>query len=282
MNNRIVRRYRIGNVRLKVNAPEYADSAYLEVFKDDSEYADVEFDISFSHSISEPQLPLMHAGVNESWYSDGKNDVHIHRNGDGSILIKITGNSKRYKVLFNAANTDYFGSHAIMEIMNLPKLMLIFDAFFLHASFIICEGKAILFTADRQVGKSTQAALWEKHKKAEIANGDRALIRKQNGVWTAFGSPYSGTSGIIKNISAPISAIVILGQAAENAVHRADTRETLAALLSGASYNVWSRAETEKCFNCCATLATEVPFFKLDCLPDASAVDMLYNAMMET
>ena len=144
-------------------------------------------------------------------------------------------------------------------------------------SYIIFRGRAILFTAQKQVGKSTQAALWEKHMGAEVINGDRALIRCVDGEWRAFGSPYCGTSRICKNADARIAAIVILCQAEENSLRCAKPNEALAALMSGISYDTQSKRSTEKCLDICGKLIEAVPFYKLDCVPEKSAVEALYK-----
>lgn len=281
MIDRVQRGYRIGDVQINISAPEYNDAEYLAVFRNDGADADACFEISFKHAISEPELPLIHKGIGESWYSDGEINAYTLKNSNDSILLKTSSNGKQFKVEFDAAHPDYFGAHAVMKSIRLPELMFGFDAIFLHSSFIIHEGKAILFTAERQVGKSTQAALWKKYMAAEIANGDRALIRQIDGIWTAFGSPYSGTSGICKSMSAPIAAIVMLGQAKENQICKATTREAVAAMLSGTSYNLWNESETEKCLQIVEKLVSEVAFYKLDCLPDKTAVTVLNDFMME-
>ncbi len=69
---------------------------------------------------------------------------------------------------------------------------------------------AVLFTAPSGTGKSTQAELWRKHRGASIINGDCTLIAEDDGVFTAFGFPFSGTSGIFENRKAPIAAVVYL------------------------------------------------------------------------
>ena len=52
----------------------------------------------------------------------------------------------------------------------------------------------------------------------------------------AHGSPYCGTSGICKNISAPIGAIVILSQADKNKIRRAKTIEAFITMMEGCTY----------------------------------------------
>ena len=62
-------------------------------------------------------------------------------------------------------------SFVVSEIIDLPRLLLRRGSVFLHASYILYGGQAILFTAPKQTGKSTQAALWQRFAGAEIVNG---------------------------------------------------------------------------------------------------------------
>ena len=62
------------------------------------------------------------------------------------------------------------------------------------------------------IGKSTQADLWQRYEGAELLNGDRTVLRRIDGVWTAFGSPYAGSSNCFVNESRPVRAIVLLSQ----------------------------------------------------------------------
>ncbi|GEM_PF-3553537 len=281
MDKLFCRGYNIGGVQFNVTAPDYEDSAELAVFRHDSESCDVRYDFRFVRYISEPTLPLVFSDSGRKNYSDGVVDARTYIDSDGGILMKITGDGKHFDVEFDAAHPDYFGSHVVLKAMDIPRLMLGRGGVFLHASLVKFDGRAILFTADKQVGKSTQAALWEKHLGAEVINGDRALISQRDGVWTAFGSPYCGTSEICKNDSAPICAIVILGQSDTTTLRRASVSEAVAAMLSGASYDIENKNETEKCFDLCAQLVSNVPFYKLDCTPDFSAVKALHDAITE-
>lgn len=82
--------------------------------------------------------------------------------------------------------------------------------FVLHSAFVRWREKGILFSGPSGTGKSTQADLWERFEEAEILNGDRTVVRKVDGHWRAFGFPFSGSSDIYRNDSAPIAAVVVL------------------------------------------------------------------------
>ncbi len=107
----------------------------------------------------------------------------------------LIGTEKEYTLYLNYNGGEVWDT-MMLDALDFPDILLSFGAAVMHGSFIIKNGKAVLFTADKQVGKSTQAALWEKYAGAKIINGDRAAIRQENGKLYAYGIPYCGSSDI--------------------------------------------------------------------------------------
>lgn len=176
-------------------------------------------------------------------------------------------------------------SHYTSDIRNiwnkidLSRILLRQGGLILHASYIIWNGCGILFTAPSGTGKSTQAGLWEKYRGAEIINGDRAVIRKREGKQRAYSLPFSGTSGICRNVSCPLQAIVVLGQAKTNILRYLSDSEAVKYLYSQCAVNRWNGAEVSLVMDLLQKLVREVPVLRLDCLPDESAVEVLEKCL---
>ena len=152
--------------------------------------------------------------------------------------------------------------------------------FLLHSSLVRRpEGDAILFTAPSGTGKSTQAGLWERYAGADTLNGDRSLIRRIDGVWTAFGSPFAGTSGIYRNESAPIRALVVLRQAPENTIRRLNRAEAFRLIYSESVLPRWHHDAHERIIALAAEIVSEVPVYLLACTPDERPVTLLKNTL---
>ena len=149
------------------------------------------------------------------------------------------------------------------------------SALVLHASYIEYAGKAILFTAPAQTGKSTQADLWNKITGAQIINGDRVLLRKNNDVWNAYGYPCCGSSKICENCTLPIAMIVVLEQAKENVAEEMTTASKIRALISATEIYPWETREFDMALVHSHSIADEVRIVKLLCRPDADAVNVL-------
>ena len=155
------------------------------------------------------------------------------------------------------------------------------QAFILHSSFVSWKGNGILFTAPSGTGKSTQADLWEKYEAADIYNGDRTIVRKMNGEYYGFGSPYAGTSGIYRNESAPIKAIVVIEQGPENIIQRLYGREAFLPLFRETLMNTWNKEYMEKMTDLLMDAACQIPVYHLSCRPDQDAVNTVKNEILK-
>ena len=149
----------------------------------------------------------------------------------------------------------------------------------LHSAFIRHDGGAILFTAPSQTGKSTQAGLWEQYCGAEQINGDRSVIRRVDGVWTAFGFPFAGSSGIYRPDAVPIRAIVVLRQAPENTIERLRPSEAFRLLYSESAIQRWHEAGHTAVVDRLLALSRDIPVYLLRCTPDERAVRLLQQTL---
>lgn len=154
------------------------------------------------------------------------------------------------------------------------------DAFLLHSSVVMINGKVVLFSGPSGAGKSTQAGLWAEHKNAQIINGDRCVLSQKDGVFYGGGSPWSGTSGIFSNEQAPIAGIFILQKSATNEVRRLKA-EAFSHLYSQTTINSWDKLFVEKMSSFYSQLLSAVDVFELKCLPDESAVTLAYNTLFD-
>ena len=165
----------------------------------------------------------------------------------------------------------------LCDLLGLERLLPLQEALLLHCSFVRVRGQAILFSGPSGVGKSTQAALWEKHLSAELCNGDRAAVRFHEGIWQAHGLPYAGSSHVFRNASAPCRAIIMLGQGKENRLRRLPPREAFTALYPELTLHHWEKATVERCTTLLSNLISKIPVYYLECLPEEQAVQLLYQ-----
>ena len=170
-------------------------------------------------------------------------------------------------------------SRNILSLIGLETILLINKRLLLHCSFIRCGEKGILFTGPSGTGKSTQANLWVARRNAEILNGDRCALANMGDHWRGFGLPFAGTSGIYRNESAPIAAIVVLRQAKENSIRRLRPAEALRYLYPELSMHRWDSQFVTMTMDPATALTMELPVYLLECLPDYGAVDLVYDTI---
>ena len=152
-----------------------------------------------------------------------------------------------------------------------------YDRLMLHASAVIHQGKAYLFSAPSGGGKSTHAALWQTHYGATLLNGDKVVIQMQDGVCTAWGSPVAGSSGIYENMGAPIAAVYILQKAPFDRVSPLSKRAALLALYSQTIKSGTDADFNTRLLDLLEQLLFSVPVCSLECLPEKSAVDCILS-----
>lgn len=151
----------------------------------------------------------------------------------------------------------------------------------LHCSFVLYKGKAILFTGPSGIGKTTQAELWRDYADGLIVNGDAALIRKVDGVWTAFGTPIHGSSPYCENRQAPIVALIRLDQGKENMLEPMNGYKALTTCLPE-FYHPKLEPETEEVFwHTIDEFFSEIPVYHMTCRPDREAVELVKNEFFD-
>ena len=169
----------------------------------------------------------------------------------------------------------------LLELLGLEYFLLRFRGLIVHAALVNWEGRGILFCAPSGTGKSTQANLWQQHMGSRTLNGDRAGIRCQDGVWTAWGLPYAGSSGIYCNQSVPIRAVVLLRQGAENRIAPVSGPEAFKSLLPQCNARRWDADFMDGLTKLLVSLIGGVSLYRLECRPDAGAVDLLRRTLLE-
>lgn len=280
MQDNISRYYRIGGLVFRLISPDFTENENMKKFRTENCSADISYHVELTPELTLPTGFPVHSDTLRLYYRvpEGLIRVFIDEH-DGGVLASDMPQANGRHIRFDRAKAEHISSGLVLKFLDLPRRMLEHGGIFLHASFVDAGGQAILFTAPKQTGKSTQAELWHRYRGAEIINGDRALVRKKNGKWFAWGAPYCGTSDICLNRELPIRAIVILSQANENAVQRVDVRRALAALLDGCTFDSWDAAQVEKVMDIFSEIISEVPFYHLACTPDEQAVKALEEVL---
>lgn len=153
----------------------------------------------------------------------------------------------------------------------------------LHASAVVVDGDAYLFSAPCGTGKSTHASLWLKylkHKNPYILNDDKPAIRIVNDNIYVYGTPFSGKTDKNKNEKANLKGIAFLEQSNNNDIKLVSTAKAIELFLWQTMRKL-NKKEMKNLLDVVEQIVLKVPIYKLKCNMSEEAVNLSYNTMKE-
>lgn len=282
----MVRHYRFAGIELSVDIPDqkmYQDEHRLGNFAVESVTNPQVYKFELTDVLDDATGVCIGNHSGERVYVDGLRRIRYvgsvqHTLAGAYICVASEGRTHKVQLLAEKY-PDRIGSKTVLNSLDVAHLVAQEHGFILHCSYIERNGKAILFTAPSETGKSTQAELWKELRGAEIINGDRAVVRIVDGQIMAEGIPFSGSSAYCKNRSLPVEAIVYLGQALHTSICRIQGYKAFSRLWEGVSVNSWDKQDAELVSEAVQKVAEKIPMFYLTCTPDETAVIALEQAL---
>lgn len=193
--------------------------------------------------------------------------------GEVNAYYKETDENHIVVEICQANKKSIYVNTALLEAFALERFLLRRNALALHSSFVEWQGEGIVFTAPSGTGKSTQAALWHRYEGAEIINGDRSVIMKdEEGCFWVGGLPFCGSSHICKNKVMPLKAVVFIGQSPVNVVEEMVKPQAISRLWGEMSINRWNKESVMQSYNLIDSLVCSVPMVCLKCNMERDAV----------
>ena len=151
-----------------------------------------------------------------------------------------------------------------------------------HAAVVSHGGKGYMFLGPSGTGKSTHARLWLQHiEGSELVNDDNPVVRfAKDGTAIVYGSPWSGKTPCYRNVNCPLGGIVVLSQAPYNKIRRLGGNEAYVALMESISGKRWDSRIADGLHQTENALATTVPMWHLECLPDGAAAKLCCSTVL--
>ena len=160
------------------------------------------------------------------------------------------------------------------------RRILKFGGIMLHSSAIVYNGGGIAFCAKSGTGKSTHTQLWLKKFKDDcvILNDDKPVIKKENGNYYIYGTPWSGKTDLNLNLKAPLKAIVLLERGEIDEIIKCDKNTALKKILAS-TVQPKSVELLNLSLDIISDIIENVEIFKLKCTKNMSAVEEVLKVL---
>lgn len=152
---------------------------------------------------------------------------------------------------------------------------------YLHSSAVAMENRAYLFSGPCGMGKSTHTRLWQQvfGEAAQVINDDKPAMRRMDGIWYAYGTPWCGKDGINQNKKVPLAGICFLKQAQKNRIRRLTPQEAMERILSQTIFKFENVLLLDQMLESLQLLLNEIPVFELENRPEPDAALLSYETM---
>ena len=196
---------------------------------------------------------------------------------DGSADVILSFDSQRflekYPQLGDLDTAQYIGTGALFAADVLK-----FYGFQFHASAVVLEGKAYLFSAPPGTGKSTHTEKWCRMFGARIINDDKPVLRKADGQWMVYGTPWSGKHDLSSPVRVPLGGIAFLERGDQNAICRLPVKEAVPLMISQC-VRFSHKGCMERQLELIDLLLRETPIWRLTCRNEDEAAKVSCEAM---
>lgn len=150
----------------------------------------------------------------------------------------------------------------------------------LHASALAANGLAYAFLGPSGTGKSTHARMWRTllGDRVTMLNDDEPLLCFDGDDIIVRSSPWRGKENLGADISAPLGALVVLEQAAHNAIECMEPADALPCVLLQ-TMRPRTEPEADALFILLDRLLTTTPVYRLRCTPTTDAARLCYQTL---
>ena len=151
-----------------------------------------------------------------------------------------------------------------------------------HSSVVEVDGECYLFAAKSGTGKSTHTRMWREvfGERAVMINDDKPLIKEEDGVFYAYGTPWDGKHHLSVNRRSPIKAICYIERGEENEIEKVNTQDVTYNLLAQV-YRPRNQEGLIKTLDFADSMLKSIPMYKMKCTISHEAAQMAYDAMKD-
>ena len=113
-----------------------------------------------------------------------------------------------------------------------------------------------------------------------MINDDKPIVRRIDGEFYAYGTPWNGKHRLSTNCKVKIDGICKLHRAKTNGIEKADSRDMVITVLNQ-TLRFPDKDRTEKLLSFIDGLISSVKIYSLGCNMEKDAADVSYNGMVK-
>jgi hypothetical protein len=151
----------------------------------------------------------------------------------------------------------------------------------IHSCGIKLGDKGILFVGESGAGKSTLTKLWNQAAAVEILSDDRTIVRKKDGDYWIYGTPWHGEAKFGAPINVKLDRIYFIQHGAANSARKMKGAEPVQNLLTCSFPPYWDTDGMEFTMDFFSDLTATMPCYELFFKPNGDIIDFIKSNLME-
>ena len=145
----------------------------------------------------------------------------------------------------------------------------------IHSCGIKIGASGILFVGESGTGKSTLTRLWNQTEDVEILSDDRTIVRKKDGEYRIYGTPWHGEAKFGSPHTARLDRIYFIQHGDTNSKRQMKGAEPVQNLLSCSFPPYWDSEGMEFTMDFFSDLTAAVPCYEIYFKPDMAVVEYI-------
>jgi hypothetical protein len=151
----------------------------------------------------------------------------------------------------------------------------------IHSCGIKLGDKGILFVGESGAGKSTLTKLWNLAEDVDILSDDRTIVRKKDGEYWIYGTPWHGEAKFGAPYTAKLDRIYFIQHGAANSARQMRGAEPVQNLLTCSFPPYWDSEGMGFTMDFFSDMTATLPCYELFVKPDKNIVDFVKRNLTE-
>ncbi|MFC1948007.1 hypothetical protein ACFLXY_08830 [Chloroflexota bacterium] len=143
----------------------------------------------------------------------------------------------------------------------------------MHGCGVVVNGEGVLFTGVAGSGKSTMANLWKKREDTTVIGDECIVIRRVNGQFWIYGTPWYSSAKIASSQGAPLKRVLSIKHSHDNYVTPLKGSEAVATLTAQSFSDYWENSSLINVLELLNNIVERVPCHELGFVPDESVME---------